>query len=68
MTKIALECLLKSISSWGIELMKDYKGSIPENYQSIISKMSRKAYKNEDELLSLYLPCPFVKKMSLNKD
>ena len=66
MTTIALECqeagLHKSSSQWAIELMKDYKGSIPENYKSVISKISRKAYKNEDELMPLYLPCPFCKK------
>ena len=66
MTTIALECqeagLHKSSSAWAIELMKDYKGAIPENYKSVISKISRKAYKNEDELMPLYLPCPFCKK------
>ena len=66
MTTIALECqeagLHKSSSSWAIELMKDHKSSIPENYKSVISKISRKAYKNEDELQPFYLPCPFCKK------
>ena len=53
MTTISLECqeagLHKSSYTWAIELMKDYKASIPENYKNIISKISRKAYKNEDE-------------------
>ena len=66
MTTIALECqeagLHKSSSSWAIELMKDYKASIPENYKNVISKISRKAYKNEEELMPLNLPCPFCKK------
>ena len=66
MTTISLECqeagLHKSSSTWAIELMKDYKASIPENYKNIISKISRKAYKNEDELMPINLPCPFCKK------
>ena len=66
MTTVALECqeagLHKSSSAWAIELMKDHKGSIPENYKSVISKISRKAYKNEDELMPLYLPCPFCRR------
>ena len=66
MTTVALECqeagLHRSSAAWAIELMKDHKGAIPENYKSAISKISRKAYKNEDELMPLYLPCPFCKK------
>ena len=66
MTTVALECqeagLHRSSSAWAIELMKDHKDAIPENYKSVISKISRKAYKNEDELMPGYLPCPFCRK------
>ena len=33
-----------------VELMKDHKASIPENYKGIISKISRKAYKNRKNI------------------
>ena len=66
MTTVAIECqeagLLRSSSQWAIELMKDYKGAIPENYKSKIDKISRKAYKSEDEPMPMNTPCPFCKK------
>ena len=66
MTTIALEFqeagLYKLSSSLTVELIKDYKASIPENYKNIINKISRKAYKNDDEL-NIVL---FIKKMFLN--
>ena len=66
MTTVAIECqeagLYRSSSQWAIELMKDYKGAIPENYKNKIDKISRKGYKNEDEPLPMNTPCPFCKK------
>ena len=66
MTTVAIECqeagLLRSSSQWAIELMKDYKGAIPENYKSKIDKISRKAYKSDDEPMPMNTPCPFCKK------
>ena len=48
MTTITIETqeagLLRSSSQWSIELMKDYKGQIPEHYKSKIDKISRNAY------------------------
>ena len=48
MTTITIETqeagLLRSSSQWAIELMKDYKGQIPEHYKSKIDKISRNAY------------------------
>ena len=66
MTIAAVECqeagLGKSSSQWAIELMKDYKGAIPESYKARIDKISRNAYKSEEEPDMANTPCPFCKK------
>ena len=66
MTSVTIECneagLHRSSSQWAIELMKDYKGKIKEKYKSRIDKISRKAYKSEEEPDMLNTPCPFCKK------
>ena len=65
MTTITIETqeaeLLRSSSQRAIELMKDYKGH-PEHYKSKIDKISRNAYKSDEEPMPINRPCPFCKK------
>ena len=66
MTTIRIETqeagLLRSNSQWSIELMKDYKGQIPEHYKSKIDKISRNAYKSDEEPMPINGPCTLCKK------
>lgn len=64
LTTVVIECnecdLNKSASQWAIELMKEnYRYSIPESYKAKIEKISRKAYKQEEESPQTTSPCPF---------
>jgi WD repeat-containing protein 19 len=64
LTTVVIECsesgLNKSASQFAIELMKDnYKPLIPESYKGKVDKISRKAYKNEEEPIQTTSPCPF---------
>ena len=65
MTTITIETqeaeLLRSSSQRAIELMKDYKGH-PEHYKSKIDKISRNAYKSDEEPMPINRPYPFCKK------
>ena len=60
MTTITIETqeagLLRSNSQWAIKLMKDYKGQNPEHYKSKIDKISRNAYKSNEEPMSINRP------------
>jgi len=64
LTTVVIECtesgLNKSASIYAIELMKEnYRSLIPESYKTKIEKISRKAYKNEEEPSQTSSPCPF---------
>ena len=65
MTTITIETqeseLLRSSSQRAIELMKDYKGH-PEHYKSKIDKISRNAYKSDEEAMPINGPCTLCKK------
>ena len=65
MTTITIETqeaeLLRSSSQRAIELMKDYKGH-PEHYKSKIDKISRNAYKSDEEPMPINGPCTLCKK------
>lgn len=64
LTTVVIECtesgLNRSASQFSIELMKeDFRHLIPESYRAKIEKISRKAYKNEEEPAQTNSPCPF---------
>jgi WD repeat-containing protein 19 len=65
MTTVTIECneagLTKSGSQWAVDLMKDHKNAIPDKYKAKIDKISRNAYKNEDEPQMAYTLCPFCR-------
>ena len=72
MTTVAIECqeagLKSSASLWAVNLMKDHKDAIPQNYLTPISKIARKTYKNDEEPMPMYTSCPFCKKDVLEYD
>jgi WD repeat-containing protein 19 len=64
LTTVVIECsesgLNKSASNFAINLMSDnYRHLIPEAYKGRIEKISRKAYKMDEEPHQTTSPCPF---------